>query len=84
MPLLLIGISHVDIPTSHEDLPTPANYLTSLWTQCGLSRGGHNGFTGVFLSTVHIELVIEAMGRELTDESGFAWVISETEIRMSG
>ena len=33
---------------------------------------------------VHIELVVEAMGRELTDASGFAWVISETEILLSG
>ena len=34
-------------------------------------------------STVHIELVIESMGGKLTNASGFAWVISETEILMS-
>ncbi len=41
---LLICISHVDIPTYHEDLPTPANYLTSLywrWTQLWETLDAH-------------------------------------------
>ena len=35
-------------------------------------------------STIHIELVIEAVWGVLTDASGYEWCISETEILTTG